>query len=283
VAAARATLEAGFTTLRDLGTEGAAFADVALREAIKKGTIAGPRLFVATRAIVATGSYEPKAAQEARGADEVRKAAREQIAAGADWIKVYADYGKPAKATFTVQELKAAVHEAQSAGLPVASHAVTDEGIRRSVKAGVDTIEHGFDASLDTFKLMRDHNVVLCPTLAAGEAIPRYAGKPSDRARRMFERALASGVTLACGSDVGVFAHGENAREIELMIEYGLAPLQALRAATCVAADVLRQPDLGRIKAGAKADLVGVSGNPLKDPSVLRRPVLVIKEGRRVI
>ncbi|MGH7949317.1 MAG: metal-dependent hydrolase family protein, partial [Candidatus Binataceae bacterium] len=234
VAAAKATLEAGFTTLRDLGTEGAGFADVALRDAIAKGIVPGPRIFATTRAIVATGCYGPsgfdprwevpKGAQEATGVDAVRRAVREQIAAGADWIKVYADYrrrnGEPPTPTFSQDELNALVDEAKTAGLPVAAHAFTDEAIRRAVLAGVATIEHGFNASEEVLGLMRERGVVLCPTLTAAESVARYGGwkpgTPDDprvkEAKEMFARALRSGVTIACGSDVGVFAHGENSR-----------------------------------------------------------------------
>lgn len=302
VLAARATLEAGFTTVRDLGTEGAGFADVALRDAVAARMIPGPRIFTATRALVATGSYGPmgfdprwdmpKGAQIVDGPEAVRKAAREQIAAGADWIKVYADYrrrpGAPSTPTFSQEEIEAAVREAKSAGLEVAAHANTAEGIRRAILAGVATIEHGGGATDEILALMRQRGVALVPTLAASEAISRYAGwKPGEpepprvrEAHEMFARALKSGVTIANGSDVGVFAHGENAREIELMVAYGMTPTQALRAATATAATVLRrEKDLGRVAPGYVADLVVVRGDPLVDVSVLRKPVLVIKEG----
>jgi imidazolonepropionase-like amidohydrolase len=304
--AARTTLEAGFTTLRDLGTEGAGFADVALRDAIAKDMIPGPRVFASTRAIVATACYGPagfdprwnvpKGAQEADGVDGVRKAVREQIAAGADWIKVYADYrrakGAPSTPTFSLEELKAAVDEARSAGLRVAAHATTDEGIRRAVRAGVATIEHGYGASDETFALMRELGVILCPTLAAGDAVARYAGwkegspdPPSISAEKAtFARALRSGITIACGSDVGVFAHGDNAREIVLMVAYGMKPADAIRAATATAASVLgREKDLGRIAEGAWADMIAVEGDPLADVSRLKKPALVIKTGVLVI
>jgi imidazolonepropionase-like amidohydrolase len=305
VAAAKATLEAGFTVLRDLGTEGAGFADVGLRDAINQGIVPGPRLFTTTRAIVATGCYGPSGfdprwkapigAQVADGVDGVRRAVREQIAAGADWIKVYADYprrnGDPPTATFSQDELDALVHEARTAGRKVAAHAVTDEGIRRAVRAGVSTIEHGTQASTPVLELMREHNVVLCPTLAASEAMAVYAGwKPGTpdharivESREMFARALRAGVTIACGSDVGVFAHGGNFRELELMVSYGMNPGQALRSATVVAAKVLdREKELGCISKGCIADLVAVRGNPLEDPSVLRTPIVVVKDGRVV-
>ncbi len=302
VVAARATLEAGFTTVRDLGTEGAGFADVSLRDAIAQGMIPGPRIFAATRALVATGCYGPsgfdprwdvpKGAQEVTGPVEMRKAVREQIAAGADWIKVYADYRRRpgiTTPTFTQEEMAAAVDEARSAGLQVAAHAYTEEGIRRAVLAGVATIEHGTNVTDELLALMKKKGVVLVPTLAASEAISRYAGwKPGEpepqrirETREMFARALKSGVTIANGSDVGVFAHGRNARELELMVAYGMTPGQALRAATATAAAVLRKDkELGRIAPGYLADLVAVKGDPLADISVIERPALVVKSGQ---
>lgn len=303
---AHATLAAGWTTVRDLGTEGAAFADVALRDAARQGLILGPRIYAATRALVATGCYGPsgfdprwrlpKGAQVADGADGVRVATREQIAAGADWIKVYSDYrrkpGDPSTPTFTLEELRAIVDEATSAGLPVASHAVTTEAIRRSVLAGVKTIEHGYEADAEVLALMRKRGVVLCPTLSANEALCRYQGwslgEPEPErllaARAMLRRALDAGVTIACGSDVGVFTHGDNARELELLVEYGMSPTQALASATSVAAQVLGEgAQLGRIGPGYWADLVVVRGDPLQDPTALRRVVLVIQRGRIVV
>ncbi|MCP4658620.1 MAG: amidohydrolase family protein, partial [bacterium] len=306
VVAARVTLEAGLTALRGLGAEGAGFAAAAKRDAAAQGLIEGPRLFVATRALVASGCYGPagfdprwtlpKGAQVADGPTGVRRAVREQIAAGADWIKVYADYrrrrGGPSSPTFSQEELDAIVDEARSAGLPVAAHAATAEAIRRSVVAGVDTIEHGYHASSEVLALMRERGVVLCPTLAASEAIARYQGwQPGEPeparirdARTLIARALEAGVTIACGSDVGVFAHGDNARELELMVDYGMTPQAVLRAATTTAAQVLgRENELGRIAEGYLADLIAVDGDPLVDVAVLRRPLVVWKQGRVII
>ena len=300
--AAAATLRAGFTTLRELGTEGAGWADVALRDAVRMGLIPGPRIFAATRAIVATGCYGPsgfrprlelpKGAQEADGPVEVRRAVRQQIAAGADWIKVYADYrrkpGDASTPTFSQEELDAIVDEADSARVPVAAHASTDEAILRSVRAGVKTIEHGYRVSDETLRLMRREGVTLCPTLAAGDAIARYSGWTSakgkhpriEEAKAMFERALASGVRIACGSDVGVFTHGSNAREIALMVEYGMSPAQALAAATSIAAEVLGMgAELGRLAPGYLADLVALDADPLEDPAALYQVSLVVKAG----
>ncbi len=306
VVSAKTTLAAGFTTLRDLGTEGAGFADVALRDAIAQGIIEGPRIFATTRAIVASGCYGPsgfdprwdvpKGAQVADGVDGVRRAVREQIAAGADWIKVYADYRRrpeaAATATFSQEELDALVAEARSARVPVAAHAFTEEAIRRAVLAGVSTIEHGFNATEEVLALMRDRGVVLCPTLAAADAMARYRGwkpgMPDDpqvrETKEMFARALRVGVTIACGSDVGVFPHGENVRELELMTAYGMPRLEVLRAATVTAAKVLdRSADLGRVASGAVADLIVVRGNPLESWDSLRAPIVVVKEGRIVV
>jgi len=306
VIAAKRTLEAGFTTLRDLGTEGAAYADVALRDAINLGIIPGPRVFAATRAIVATGCYGPsgfdprwdlpKGAQVADGPVEVRKVVRQQIAAGADWIKVYADYrrkpGDPSTPTFSQAELDAIVDEATSAGLPVAAHASTDEAIRRAVRAGVKTIEHGYQASEEVLTLMRDHGVVLCPTLTASESMARYSGWDESQkdhpritgAKALMKRALKVGVTIACGSDVGVFSHGDNARELELLAAYGMKTEDVIRSATTIAARTLgKENELGRIAQGYLADLIAVKGNPLRDITVLRSPVVVIKDGIVVI
>jgi len=301
--AARATLESGFTTIRELGTEGGAYADVALRDAIASGLIPGPRIFAVTRAIVATGCYGPQSldrrwdgprgAEEATGVDEVRRIVRRQIAAGADWIKFYADYhrrsGAPVTATFSEEEMLAIVDEAHTAGLKVAAHAGSAEGIRRAVVAGVSTIEHGYEAKDEVLITMRDRKVVLCPTLAAVEAYETYEGwKPGQQeperlrqAKDTFRRALKIGVPIACGSDAGVFPHGANAREIELMVECGMTPAQSIRAATISAAAVLdRQSDLGRLSAGFIADLIVVRDDPLRAVSSLRMPIMVIANGR---
>jgi imidazolonepropionase-like amidohydrolase len=297
---ARDTLLAGFTTIRDLGTEGAGYADVGIKQAINQKIIPGPRMLVTTRAIVATGSYGPKGfAPEFRipqGAEEadgktLQQVVRDQIGRGADWIKIYADAWNPDKGgtpTFTLDELKLIVETAKSAGCPVVAHAMTKEGMRRSTLAGVETIEHGDNGDVEVFRLMAKNNVALCPTLAASEAMSKYRGwkkadaePPALKAKRqMMKDALEAGVTIVNGSDAGVFAHGDNAREIELLVEYGMKPAEALRSATSLAAKWLHlETKVGTIKAGMLADLVVVDGDPSRDIGAMRKVKMVMKEG----
>jgi len=302
---AKKTLYAGFTSFRDLGTEGAGYADYGLKKAINNGIIIGPRIQSCSKAIVATGSYGPKnlapeikiplGAQEADG-ENVIKVVRSQIRAGADFIKVYADYrwgkNKTAMPTFSINELKLIVNTAASSGRYVSAHAGTAEGMRRAILAGVKVIEHGDGGTPEIFKMMKDTHVALCPTIAASYSIAKYNGWIPGKGitpKRMidkinsFKLALKAGVTIIAGGDVGVFKHGNNILELEMMVKYGMAPIDVLKSATSISAKVLEMPKVGVIKIGNLADLVAVQGNPTKNISDLRKVKMVIKNGKIVL
>ena len=298
---AKATLMAGFTTVRDLGTEGAGYDDVGLKLSINKGLIPGPRMIVAGRAIVATGSYGPKSnvtelnlikgAEESDGTN-LTATVRDQIGHGVDVIKIYADYSwglnNTSMPTFTVDEIKNMVQVAKTTGRPVVAHAGTKEGMRRAIEGGVETIEHGDDGDEEIFTLMKNRMVALCPTLAAGDATAQYAGwkKGTDaepnriqQKRKSFASALKSGVTIAFGGDAGVFAHGDNVREMEMMVDYGMKPLAVLQSATSVNATVFHSDELGQIKSGFLADIICVTGDPTENITNMRKVNFVMKNG----
>jgi len=302
---AQATLYAGFTTARDLGTEGAGYADAGLKQAIEEGIIPGPRMLIASRAIVATGSYGPKGyapefrvpqgAEEADGAEGLTRAARDQIGHGADWVKVYADYrwgqGGAAQPTFSEAELRTLVEVAASSGRKVVAHASTEEGMRRAIMAGVATIEHGDAGSEALWRLMAERKIGFCPTLAAVEATARYAGwkdgsPPTARMRQKragLTAAVAAGVSICVGGDAGVFSHGTNAWEIELLVGAGMSAPSALRSATSVNARILGLDDrLGTLREGLLADLVAVQGDPTRDIARVREVRFVMQGGRIV-
>lgn len=308
---AKATLMAGFTTIRDLGTEGLMFDDVGLKNSIEKGLIPGPRMIVATRAIIARGTYGPKSdntenslpvgAEEVDGMESIARAVRDQIGRGADIVKVYADYSyglkKEAVPTFSVDEIRLMVNIAALSKRKVVAHASTPEGMRNAILAGVSTIEHGDNGTLEIFRLMKEKGVAFCPTIAAGDAVAQYRGwkKMRDdqgkllqpeparvvKKRNSFLLAIESGVTICMGGDAGVFAHGDNAREMEMMVEYGMRPLAVLQSATSINADVFGYAStIGRIKSGLLADIVVVAGDPSADMKNIRNVKMVIKGGK---
>lgn len=302
---AKNTLMAGVTTTRDLGAEGAGYTDVYLKKTIDDGIIPGPRMLVAGPAIVATGAYGPKGfhdgvqvplgAEPASGVDEVIKTVRRQMGNGADFIKIYADYrwtpGADSEPTFLQEEIDAMVATATTAGKYVVAHASTPEGMRRAIKGGVETIEHGAEGTLEIFKLMKEKGVALCPTLAAGEAITQYNGwkkgidpdpKRIANKKKSFKLALESEVDIVFGGDVGVYTHGENYRELELMVEYGMKPIEVLKSATSLNAKIFHLNNLGRLQKGFLADIIAVAGNPLKNISKMRTVPFVMKEGKIV-
>jgi len=295
------SLLAGVTTMRDLGAEGAGYSDVYIKKTIDDGIIIGPRLLVAGPAIVATGAYGPKGfhdgvqvplgAEEASGNDVI-KTVRRQLGNGSDFIKIYADYrwqpGAASQPTFTLAEIKLMVEVAESAGSYVVAHASTPEGMRRAILGGVETIEHGDQGTSEIFKLMKENNIGFCPTLAAGDAIMQYNGwnkgkepEPNriKQKRESFKLALESGVDIVFGGDVGVFTHGENYRELELMVQYGMTPIKALQSATSLNASLFHLDNLGQLKKGFLADIIAVEGDPTKTIESMQKVTFVMKDG----
>jgi imidazolonepropionase-like amidohydrolase len=301
---ADSTLLAGFTTVRDLGTEGAMYDDVGLKTAIEKGIVPGPRMIVSTRAIVARGAYGPQydnadlnlpqGAAEVGNREELENEIRIQISKGADFIKIYADYGigKNGKVvpTFSVDELKAAVALAKNSGRQIVIHATTPEGMRRGIEAGVATIEHGDNGTEEIFRQMKEKGIALCPTLAAGDAYRQYDGwrkgidpEPESikNKKNSFAAALRSGVTICMGGDVGVYTHGDNAREMEMMVDYGMKPIDVLKSATSVNADAFGySEDIGRIKKNLRADIIAVASDPSTDIKSIRKIIFIMKNGK---
>lgn len=308
--ACKIALSNGFTTLRDVETEGAMYADVDLKKAINRGIIDGPRLFVATRALSSTGHYPirnslyswelkmPKGVQEITGADEARRAVREQLSYGADWIKIYADRGyyRMADGTFrsipnfTSDEINAIGDETKVSRKKLAAHAVTRDGILYAINAGASSIEHGFAMDDECIKLMVQKGVYWCPTIyvniwvAEGRAV---AGNSMNKQFNeilpiSFGKALKAGVKIAFGTDAGGFPWTENqAKEFIYMTQWGMTPMQAIKSATSVGAEMLDMSGkIGEISAGAFADIIAVKDDPLKDVTALQRVTFVMKDGK---
>lgn len=302
---AKTTLDAGFTTVRDLGTEGAEYADVSIKEAIDKGIIGGPHYYISSKAIVISGGYGPKGyadhfdhplgAEIADGIDEMRKVVRSQIGHGADWIKLYADYRRVENQNyplFSEEEIRVAVMEAATVEKSVSCHANTPEAIQRALRAGVKSIEHGSEADEKTFLLMKEKNATWVPTLAALDAITSYAKtdevkqryqKMLDVQKKTFQLGIKLGVNIVCGSDAGVFTHGTNVRELELMVAYGMTPIAAMQSATIKAAELIdNKKKTGAIEKDFTADIIAIDGDPLSHISDLRKVIFVMKSGKIV-
>jgi len=304
--AARIGLLNGFTVMRDLETEGAMYADVDVKQAINRGVVPGPRMFVATRAFSATGMYPlqgyswelrmPEGVQIVDGADNIRRAVREQVKYGADWIKFYADRRYFLKngalhswVNFTDEEMKAMVDEAHRLGRRVAAHAMGWEGIDASLRMGVDSIEHGYGLDEGLMDRMVKQGTYWCPTIYVGVYVAEgraATGAPiwltmRDLEAKAFPLAVRRGVKIAYGTDAGGYAWTENqAKELTYMVRYGMTPMQAIQSATIVAADLLERPgDFGVIEPGKYADIIAVAGDPLKNVAELEQVRFVMKGG----
>lgn len=299
---ARITLNAGFTTVRDVESEGSGYADVALRDAINQGLAEGPRMLVATRGIAAVGQYEPfgvspdlpdfpTGAQMVSGVEDARRAVREQIGHGADLIKVYADWQHP---TLTVDEMRVIVEEAHKQKLKVAAHATTSEGIKNAITAGVDSIEHGFGADRESLEMMKAHGTFLVPTVGVVDAQLKLHENesltPERRQKRdaflqgiqqSLQQALRLGVKMASGFDASSPAgQGRNADQLVAMVKRGIPPLEVVRTATLNAAELMGwQDDVGSVEVGKYADLIAVEGDPLTDIAILQHVTFVMKGG----
>jgi imidazolonepropionase-like amidohydrolase len=295
---ARATLQAGFTTVRDVENEGSGYADVALSDSINQGLVEGPRMQVATRAIAAVGQYNPfgvshdlrdfpTGAQMISGVEEARRAVREQIGHGADLIKVYADWFRP---TLTVDEMSVIVEEAHKAGRKVAAHATSAEGQRNAILAGVDSIEHGHGADRQDLEMMKAKGVYWVPTMGYyfdhvdttnSPKARQYMQDVLQRGRQNIPMARGLGVKIANGYDASsAEGQGQNAHEIVAMTKLGLTPIEAIRAATTSAADLMGWQDrVGSIDVGKYADLIAVAGDPLVDVTELEHVKFVMKGG----
>jgi imidazolonepropionase-like amidohydrolase len=305
-AAVRIALLNGFTVMRDLETEGAMYADVDVKQAINRGVVPGPRMFVATRAFSATGMYPlqgyswelrmPEGVQIVDGPDNIRRAVREQVKFGADWIKFYADRRYFLKdgalhswVNFTEEEMKAMVDESHRLGRKVAAHAMGWEGIDASLRAGVDSIEHGYGLDEGLMERMVKQGVYWCPTIYVGVYVAEgraAAGAPiwltmRDLEAKAFPIAVRKGVKIAYGTDAGGYAWTENqAKEFTYMVRYGMTPMQAIQSATTVAARLLeRESEFGAIERGKFADIIAVTGDPLANIAELERVRFVMKSG----
>ena len=300
-------LQNGFTSLRDLGTEGAGYSDVDLKRAVINGVIPGPRMSVATLAINSTGHYPiserdyawelnlPKGLQEISGPEEARKAVRQQIAHGADWIKIYADRGYykadggyRSSPNFTTEEIMAIGDEVQKSRKKLAAHAVTRDGIIAAINAGAASIEHGFGMDDECIALMAQKKIYWCPTIYVNEFVAdgrAKAGSPinkyfSETEPALFKKAMKAGIKIAYGTDIGGYDWNmPESKDFEYMVQFGYSPLQAIQTATINAADLLNQPLTGELKPGNFADIIAVKGDPTKNIELLGQVKFVMKDG----